>query len=438
VVSVSTRTHLPLTPTFLDGLLLLANAVPDTSLVIDCANCGSDKFAMVGAQHDTMSSLSRGDRNLRVRYSDLKANDMIMGTERRVRQTVIDLMGSHHPSLVFLVQSSAVQLIGTDVVRLADDLESELKLPIAVVPPQPLSGDFLDGFASALEALARKMPLSETETSPGRLGLVGNLFERFEADAVANVGELRRLIEGLGFEPGAVWLDGRDTRGLADVARDGTLLAFPEGARAATALAARTGAKVIEARVPVGLDGTVRFLEEVGERLGAADRVKPLVARELEVVVPRLEKAVHRSFLHRCVAVVAPPAEAVSLASYLDELGMVVKLVVVLARRDAAAKLVGETLAAAGMGAEIVPDPSFPLVEEAFRGLREAGSLDLVVGSGAARDAAKAQGIPYVEFMHPCYVRHALFDAPWVGFRGALWLADAMFNRLHDDDYSSY
>lgn len=435
---MSTRTHLPLTPTFLDGLLLLANAVPDTSLVIDCANCGSDKFAMVAAQHDTMSSLSRGDRNLRVRYSDLKANDMIMGTERRVRQSVIDLMGSHHPSLVFLVQSSAVQLIGTDVVRLADDLESELKLPIAVVPPQPLSGDFLDGFASALEALARKMPLSETETSSGRVGLVGNLFERFEADAVANVGELRRLIEGLGFEPGAVWLDGRDTRGLADVARDGTLLAFPEGVRAATALAARTGAKVVEAPVPIGLDGTVRFLEGVGERLGAADRVKPLVTRELEAVVPRLEKAVHRSFLHRCVAVVAPPAEAVSLASYLDELGMVVKLVVVLARRDAAAKRVGETLAAAGIGAEILPDPSFPLVEDAFRGLREAGSLDLVVGSGAARDAAKAQRIPYLEFMHPCYVRHALFDAPWVGFRGALWLADAMFNTLHDHDYHAY
>ncbi len=435
---MSTRTHLPLTPTFLDGLLLLTNAVPDTSLVIDCANCGSDKFAMVGAQHDTMSSLSRGDRNLRVRFSDLKANDMIMGTERRVRQTVIELMNSQNPSLVFLVQSSAVQLIGTDVVRLAEDLESELKLPIAVVPPQPLSGDFLDGFASALEALARKMPLSEVQTSPKRVGLVGHLFERFEADAVANVAELRRLMEGLGLEPGAVWLDGGGTRGLADVARDGTLLAFPEGLRAAVALAARTGAKVVEAPVPLGLDGTVRFLEGLGERLGVADRVEALVARELDLIVPRLEKAVHRSFMHRSVAVVAPPAEAVALASYLAELGMVVQLVVVLARRDAAAKRVAEAIAAAGIGAQILPDPSFPLVEDAFRGLREAGSLDLVVGSGAARDAAKAQGIPYVEFMHPCYVRHALFDAPWVGFRGALWLADAMFNRLHDDDYSSY
>jgi len=40
--------------------------------------------------------------------------------------------------------------------------------------------------------------------------------------------------------------------------------------------------------------------------------------------------------------------------------------------------------------------------------------------------------------MHPCYVRHALFDAPWMGFRDALWLADALFNRLQDADYEAY
>ncbi len=435
---MSIRTHLPLTPTFLDGLLLLTNAVPDSSLVIDCANCGSDKFAMVGSQHDMMSSLSHGDRKLRVRFSDLKANDMIMGTERRVRATVIDLMKTKNPSLVFLVQSSAVQLIGTDAERLADDLETELKLAIAVVPPQPMSGDFSDGFAAALEVMARKLPLPAASPSPQRVGLIGHLFERFEADELANVAELRRMIEALGFEPGSVWLDGKLTRELVDVSRDGHLLALSGGKRAASALAARTGADVCELEVPIGLDGTVRFLHGLGQSLGVADRVDAVVSRELDVIVPRLEKAVRRSFMHRNVAVVAPPGEAVSLAAYLAELGMAVKLVVVLARRDAATQRVRDELAAAGIGAKIIGDPSFPLVEDAFRALREAGSLDLIVGSGAARDAAKPYRIPYVEFMHPCYVRHALFDAPWLGFRGALWLADAMFNRLHDADYSAY
>lgn len=441
---MSARTHLPLTPTFLDGLLLLANAVPDTALVIDCANCGSDKFAMVGSQHDLMSPLSdggrgaRGGRGLRVRYSDLKANDMVMGTAPRVRETVIDLMATKRPSLVFLVQSSAVQLIGTDSESLAEDLHAELGLPVAVVPPQPLSGDFLDGFGSALEVMARKVPLAPESPRPERVGIVGHLLERFEADQHANVAELKRLVAALGLEPGAVWLDGSTAAGLAQVARDGQLVALPEGRRAAAALADRTGAHVTRAVLPVGLDGTVRFLRELGAALGVGERVDAVVDRELDRIVPRLEKPVRRSFMHRDVAVVAPPDEALSLARYLAELGMEVRLVVVLARRDATVSRVGRELEAAGVAARVLGDPTFPAVEDAIRALREAHALDLVVGSGGARDAAKPYGIPYLEIMHPCYVRHALFEAPWVGFAGALWLADAMFNLLNDADYAAY
>ncbi len=46
--------------------------------------------------------------------------------------------------------------------------------------------------------------------------------------------------------------------------------------------------------------------------------------------------------------------------------------------------------------------------------------------------------MPYLEVGYPSYLRHALFDAPWLGFRGALWLADALSNLIRENEYRRF
>lgn len=429
---------MPLTPTFIDGLLLVTNAVPDTALIIDCANCGSDKFTMIGGLHDLGSSMTHWSRQQRARFSNIRADDMVLGTERKLRESVLELIAEKNPRLVFLVQSSAVQLIGSDHDAVAEDIETETGVPILVVPPQPLSGDWLDGVAVALDTLAGRLELVDRDGDEDSVGVVGYLFERFEQDHAANVRELERMIEAIGCRMSRAWLDGSDTIASGAIGMASTLLAMPTGSRAASTLARRTGARVVECGLPLGIEGTGRWIRGVGEALGRGDLAERFVDRELDQIVPRLERAVRRTFMGRSAAVIGDPEQVEGLAELLGELGIAVRLAVPFGRREEVADHVTRAMATLQHPAEVLFDADFPSVEDAFRRLVGQKRLDFAIGSGGARDAAKELRLPYVEIGHPSYVRHALFDAPWLGYRGVLWIADTLFNLLHEADYLGY
>lgn len=435
---MTARTHLPTTATVIDGLLTLVNAVPDLGMIIDCADCGEEKFAKIGLQHDLMSSLTDYSSGHRVRFSGLRAPDMVFGTESKVSEAVRALVSQRAPSLVLLAPSSVALLLATDLVAIAADLEAELGVPVAAVSARPLSGDFLEGFEVGLDALARKVALEASTAGGDTVGIVGHVFERFEEDQLGNVRELRRLLRALDCEVPAIWLEGSPTRELGAIGRAATLLAMPGGRRAAAAIAQRNGARVVECDLPIGLDGTVRWLTGVGEALGCSELARRFVDQELEVVVPKIERAVRRDLLGRSVVVAGGPHYVAELAEFLAELGLVVRLVLVQSRRTADGDQVGERMRRGGHDPRIVVDPTLPLIDEALAELASSAPIDVIVGSGGARDAAKPLRIPYVEIAYPCYVRHALFDAPWLGFRGALWLTDAIASRLSEASYLSY
>ncbi len=428
------RSHLPITPTVIDGLMTLVNAVPDLGMIIDCADCGEEKFAKVGVQHDVLSSLTSYSRGHRIRFSGLLATDMVLGTTPKVVEAVRSLVATRSPGVVLLAPSSVAQLLASDLEAAAADLEEELGIPVGAVSARPLSGDFLEGFEVGLEALARKTVLAP----PGEcdeVGVVGHLFERFEEDQQANVRELRRLLLALGCEVPSIWLEGAPTQQLGAIGRATTLLALPGGRRAAAAIARANGARVVECGLPIGLDGSARWLTAVGKAVGRADRARAFVEHELGLIVPRIERAVRRDLLGRSAVAAGGAAYVGALAEYLAELGLIVRLVIVQSRRESDGRQVEERLRPYHQNPRVLVDPTFPATEQALADQMKAESIDVIVGSGCARDAAKPFRIPYLEIAYPCYVRHALFDAPWLGFRGALWLADALAGRIAEAAY---
>ncbi len=436
---VGKRTPLPLTPTFIDRLLLVTHAVPDSALVIDCADCGADKFSMIGGQHDQSSSLTHWSHKPRARFSNLRANDMVMGTERKLREAVLETIERRGSSAVFLVQSSAVQLIGSDHETVARDIEEQTGVPVMVVPSKALSGDYLDGLAAGLELLAAKLPLAEPGGRAEAIGVVGSPFDRFEQDQAGNVRECARMLDGIGFAQRRMWLDGSDTKALGHVGEVGTLLALPLGRRAATKLASRAGARKVDApALPIGIEASVSWVRAVSEALGCKERGEAFIERELDGLVPRLERAVHRTFMGRRAAVIGDPDFVAQMTGYLAELGVSSSVVAVLARREKALEEARRQVRAHGQEPIFLADPSFVDVEGPLRQRFANQEIDFIVGSGAARDAAKPDRIPYLEIGHPCYVRHALADAPFVGFRGAAWIADQLFNMLSEADYLAF
>lgn len=429
--------HLPLTPTFFDGLFVAVNAAPDVQLILDCPACGCDKPGKTAISHDLMSTMI-GSRGHRVHYSQLESDDLIFGSDQKLLRRVRETLDRGRPALLLLAQSSVTLLMGTDAAAAAHELQSKTGTPITVVRSNPLSGDYLDGFAAGLEAMAARAAPPPLNPLPGSMALIGLMMDRNEADCRANAVELRRMCEAAGAENPIVWPDGSPLRTLAAAASAQLVTSLPHGRAAAETIAARLGRETIALPVPIGLDGSARWLKTLAAALGREGAADDFIEEELGAAARALEWTVLNRFAARNAAVIADPYTAPELIAFLGELGIGVRAAALLTRNpslDAGARRI---LQAPEHDETIIVDPSFTELESLWAGLHRAGRLDFIIGSGCARDAAKRINVPYLEIGYPSYIRHALFDAPYIGFRGALRLADSILNLLNEWEYGNY
>jgi len=152
----------------------------------------------------------------------------------------------------------------------------------------------------------------------------------------------------------------------------------------------------------------------------------------LREVVPPIGPLVPRAIAGRRIGVVADPALAEALCSYLAELGAEVVPPLVRCRRE-------ESVAAALRGPRpggVRPhDPSLDSLGAWVRAAGADGPLDLVVGSSRERELLKSSGVPFLELGYPSVHWRPLVAAPNLGFAGALHLAHRISNRLADTGF---
>jgi len=201
--------------------------------------------------------------------------------------------GMRNVSLVLLVAARPAEALAVDAAFEARLASRKLDLPVEVVDPEApheipgsLSTDLDDRVVRALVDLCPKRRTSElVETSaPKRVGLIGGLLGRGGDVPEPDDGRPVVLLGGT-LSPGAA-------RGLAaELSRTGVKVAgavpadevadlppLGEGTvvavmdpnlTAAAAAAERRGARVVRTLMPVGVDGTARFVQDVAEEAGA-------------------------------------------------------------------------------------------------------------------------------------------------------------------------
>jgi nitrogenase molybdenum-iron protein alpha/beta subunit len=253
-------------------------------------------------------------------------------------------------------------------------------------------------------------------------------MDRREPEHTANVAEIVRLLTSLGLEDPVVWTSGRRVAELHEAASCDFLIALPYGRAAAHALAERTGAQVLEAELPIGLEGTASWLRAVGEFVNRQKEAQEVIRKNLAEVVPRIAPMVPRVFARKRVAMVAEPALADGLCAYLQELGM--EVVGPLYRcRDATA--VGKQGERTSMNIRSF-DPSVHTVTEL---VRTAPHLDLMMGSSREHEVVVRRNVPFVELGFPSFHYRPLVDDPYVGFAGALHFAHRISMKLVETSY---
>jgi light-independent protochlorophyllide reductase subunit N len=202
--------------------------------------------------------------------------------------------GMRNINLVLLVAARAAEALGVDAAFEARLASRKLDLPVEVVDPEApheipgtLSTDLDDGVVCGLVDLCpkrRTSDLVETASPPKRGGLFGGLLGRGREAPEPGDGRPVVLLGGTLSPDAAQGLATELSRAGVEIAGavpadevadlpplgEGTVVAVMDpNLTAAAAVAERRGATVVRTLMPVGVDGTARFVQDVSEEAGS-------------------------------------------------------------------------------------------------------------------------------------------------------------------------
>jgi nitrogenase molybdenum-iron protein alpha/beta subunit len=410
-----------LNPPFLEGVYLALNALPDAYFLGDGPGCLFTKAERVHGRHDLFSTLLSAGGGHRLNHTGIDAFNVAANTEAGMAAALRSLASRPGCGALFMGSMPVCAIVGSDYARIMREALAGTKTPSFLVP-RAISGDWLDGYAAALEALASGMDLSGARRSKGAVALVGYLMDRNEGEHRGNVRELERMLRALDLEPASIWLSGRPYAHLREARRADAVVSLPHGRKAAAVLARRLGVPLIEAEPPFGLEGSRRFVELLGRAFDREERARAFIDAELDAVAPRLEWSVPHAFLRRRFAYAGDPLYAPGFVELVEELGGRVTELLLTGAEHHLAPARAEAL---GRGR---PAAFEPLTRAAASGDFGRGA-DLVVTTTLAFETARPAA-PWLEFGYPSDYTHFLRDVPFLGFRGALAFAGRLANEV--------
>lgn len=409
---------------FMVGVYVAVNAIRDAYLVVDGPDCVYVKTQYLQGNHDYLSTLTNVIGAHRVVNTAFEPVAAALSREGEIVEVVKQVGRHDEAGCVMLTSMPMASVLGTDYGRLGREASASLGKDVLHVPGKSLSKDWTGGYEESLLAMAKGMSLVGGEPKPHKVALVGMLHDRNEEDAAGNVRELRRLLEGLGLHLVSVWLDGSAYADYGAVRDAGTILSLPYGRRAARTLAARLGADLLELELPFGLPASERFVQVVASHFGREEAGRALIDRELRDIVPKLEWVIPfvlegKSFGYLGSAGLLPGfVEVVKLWGGEVRFAVVTNFAYHVQSReglDGVESLVVEPRvdSLVALGKEI-----------------EGWKVDCIVTDSTCIELAASRKQAVVEFGFPSYNVHALFERPYLGFRGFLAFVDRVANAM--------
>jgi nitrogenase molybdenum-iron protein alpha/beta subunit len=409
--------------TYMIGVFLAVNAIRDAYLLVEGPDCIHMKTQFVQGNHDWLSTLTSVSGYHRVANTALHPVHMTASREEELRRFLTRI--AERPSIpgVLLTSMPMAFITGSDYDRLCREVSEATGKSLVHVKGKSLSGDWLDGYEESLLSLARQLDLSGGNVHPNKVAIIGNLFDRNEADHRGNVRELRRTLHALGLEISSIWLEGGDFAELASVRDAGTILSFPYGRRAARWVARRTGARLVTCELPFGLTASERWVHQLGEAFGREKDAADFIDHELSEVVPSLEWVVPFFFQNRRWGYVGDPHLANGLWEIAETLGARLVFVAITNTPHHERELSRDL-------AQRATVLVYPRQQTLNKFLHERIGADVVNLVVTHSDALPGAPVATVELGFPSMYTHCLYDRPFLGFRGFLAVVDSMVNAI--------
>ena len=253
----------------LTGALSVTTQVRDAITVVHGpSGCTHHNFSLLHAtslDHDRVALPP-------IMSSGLSETEVVFGGEGLLGST-LDRAISRGPAAIFVLSTCIVETIGDDVAAICN---AKAGIPVIVIPTAGfLGGSFQTGVNNALVALA-----GMAEPSPGRNGQVNIIGEKnLEYEVDENFAEVTRLLSLLGLSVNTRFVHdlsageiGSIGAARLNVLRDPSLIPVGEYLKERFSTPYVSG-------FPVGLSGTITFLEAVGAACGIDPR--PAIEEEL-------------------------------------------------------------------------------------------------------------------------------------------------------------
>ena len=402
-------------PAYSTGVVLAVNAVSDAFLLLDAPACAQWRPGFIQGHHDSASTLWDSTGLHRFQITNTNTDLVISGNTQAIALRLGRLAKAPGCGAVLAAGFPMALISGTPYEMIWRDLKPVPSVPFFPVLGGSVSHDWLDGYAHTLLALAQGLALPALDRKPEDVAIVGYMHDRGERDHSANIAELRRMLEGIGLNLASVWPGGGTIAGLGTATSAGTILSFPYARQAATVLAGRLGAALVECELPLGLNASADWIRKVGAAVGRAAEAESFAERELARLTPRLTWAVEEIFMHSTFLFAGDPVMVRPLARQISDVG---------GRMLAAAAMAGAHHAQElGSWADL-PFPVYYAPSHSSM-LKAEPRPDCIIGPHASGRNQRT-----VDLGFPSYHSHAFHERPYLGFEGAMCLLSRIAEEL--------
>ncbi len=390
------------------GVLWTLSTVRDSVIV---------EFGCMGHMLYTGSTLKRkGISNGCKLYSThITETDISLGEAARLEKAVDKIVKEVTPKAVFLTTSSIPEVIGMDIKAIGEELRTKYHdIHLVHMGCGGFDKTGYHGVSETLNTLCRTLPKDIEKTKEITFNLIGSCPDMFRYRA--DEAEIVRILRGaFGINPICVLAS---NTGIHEIEKMSSahinLVIRREGRKAAKYLEKKYNIPYLYGR-PYGIEGTIRWLKKIAEitglniNRGFIEKERKQVYEQLNLVMPNLKRLVRTS----------PEKATLSLGGHYD----VVKGILGFGC-DELHLIKGECWCdSPEMGDDLIPYYSEQQWSKAVSNHKKGW----IMGSGEALEWAGKN--PELQISNPdTKWRIYPYEAPFLGFRGAMNLANIWIN----------
>lgn len=405
------------------GVYLATHAIIDGLCM-----CHASVGCKVKTQQHLVTHDGIKDAHSRMRYSQFIDEDLINGSTAQLEEEIVAWHKRLQAGVVVIDGSTPISLQAQSMAGVIERMEAQTGAHVVHVAARNYESDYLAGYADTIGTVLRRLPWDGGTPKADEVSVVGYVFDRYEADNLGNVAELRRLLANLRLKAPAVFMSGEPYAQLKQAVNARCHLVLPHAASQAKVLQ-QLGLEHCETGLPMSLGGTKAWLRQVGERLGVAQRANEVITHEMKRLKPLAELA-RRYLGGRRFALFAEATRAAGAVATLMEVGMIPGLIGTLhfsggGRAGVEAALRDYYEITLPPGVEWLENPTPVQVREA-----RIDDCAVAFGTTIERQLLASRCPTWIEYGFPSEDRHFVFPAPDLGFNGALRLWEQTMQAL--------